>query len=121
MYPTTILALWRAGFEQAAVAQAAATTIALRLPILATQVTRPDLASHRETHKMVHEKMAATIEGAHAGLAVWQRMWIDAAFGKMTVETAVNGALAAASAAGAPARRRAAANATRLTKRALKR
>ncbi len=107
-----------AAFAQVNAAQAAYATIAFRLPILARAAAGGDAASHQEAHLMVHEKVAAAIEGSVAGTLAMQTMWLDMAFGRMTPARAMTTALTLATAVSAPGHRRATANARRLTRRA---
>ncbi|MGD0642092.1 MAG: hypothetical protein ABSC22_15195 [Roseiarcus sp.] len=70
----------------------------------------------REAQRMVHEKLAATIEGFVAAQIAWGSFLVSAAFGGVrTAEDAAHGLADVAEAALAPAHRAVRANARRLT------
>jgi hypothetical protein len=70
----------------------------------------------REAQLMVQEKVDAAVEGALAAQKAWGAFLIRAAFGRMRTPSDVSvGLTAIAEAAAAPARRKAHANARRLT------
>lgn len=70
----------------------------------------------REARLMVQEKIEAAVEGAFAAQAAWGAFFIKAAFGGVrTPDDVSTGLSRIAEAAAAPARRKARANARRLT------
>jgi len=93
----------------------AALTIAARTHnLLAPGGRRSD--KEREARLMVQEKVDAAIEGALAAQAAWGAFFIRAAFGGVRTPGDVSaGLVSIAEAAMAPARRKARANARRLT------
>lgn len=93
----------------------AALTIAARTHnLLSPGGRRSD--KEREARLMVQEKVDAAVEGALAAQAAWGAFFIRAAFGGVRTPGDVSAGLATiAEAAMAPARRKARANARRLT------
>ncbi|MDJ1159869.1 hypothetical protein QNA08_16740 [Chelatococcus sp. SYSU_G07232] len=109
-----LLAATRASLDTA---EAAATTVALRLPILATAVLAPSPAGLAEARLATFEKVAAVVEGTVAATLAWQKLWLDFACGRVGPRGLQSGLSAIAAAATAPARRRVLANARRLQRR----
>ena len=99
---------WAAGVQ-------AALTIAARTQALMQPGGEP-VEKAREAHRMVAEKVEATVEGAIAAQAAWGAFMIRAAFGGVRSAMDVSMGLAGvAEAAVKPARRKVRANARRLT------
>ena len=93
----------------------AALTIAARTRTLLAPGGKPSEKA-REARLMVQEKVDAAVEGALAAQKAWGAFFIKAAFGGVRTPNDVSAGLAAiAEAAAAPARRKARANARRLT------
>ncbi len=93
----------------------AALTIAARTQNMLAPGGR-DSDKAREARLMVQEKVDAAMEGAFAAQAAWGAFFIKAAFGGVRTPGDVSAGLTTiAEAAMAPARRRARANARRLT------
>jgi hypothetical protein len=92
----------------------AALTIAARTQTLLSPGQPSEKA--REAQLMVQEKVDAAVEGAFAAQKAWSAFVIKAAFGRVRTANDLSAGLSAiAEAAAAPARRKARANARRLT------
>jgi hypothetical protein len=93
----------------------AALAIAARAHNLLAPGGRPSDKA-REARLMVQEKVDAAVEGAFAAHKAWAAFYLRAAFGGVRTPSDVSAGLATiAEAAAAPARRKARANARRLT------
>ena len=93
----------------------AALAIAARAHNLLAPGGRPSDKA-REARLMVQEKVDAAVEGAFAAQKAWSAFVIKAAFGRVRTANDLSAGLSAiAEAAAAPARRKARANARRLT------
>jgi hypothetical protein len=106
------LAVARANVETGA---DAAVTIAARAQTLLASDGQPSEKA-REAQLMVQEKVDAAVEGVWAAQKAWSAFVIKAAFGRVRTPNDLSAGLTAiAQAAAAPARRKARANARRLT------
>lgn len=95
-----------------------AVTIAARVQALGSPAGA-QAEKAREARVMVEEKVHAAVDGAWAAQAAWGAFWVKAAFGGVRTPADVAVGLAdIAIAATAPARRKAQANARRLTRKA---
>jgi hypothetical protein len=94
----------------------AALTIGARTPILLAQSLHPTAQGARETRRMVAEKVDALAEGATAAQFAWTALLMKATFGGVrSFDDLARGLAGVAEAAARPARRKARANARRLT------
>ncbi|MFC0218395.1 hypothetical protein FHS82_000740 [Pseudochelatococcus lubricantis] len=96
-------------------AQAAATTIAFRLPQFLYDTLDPTHPMSAETQRAFSEKAAAAMEGSLIAAQAWQRLWIDMAFGRVGPGDLPHKLMKIADESANPARRRVRANAKRLT------
>lgn len=115
MSPRNVRAVLASGLSSINAAQDAATTIALRLPILVSAFVNPTLANTEEARLAVDEKFQAAFDGSVAMSFSWQRLCWDMAFGRASVASLPGKLLAIAESGARPARRRVRANARRLT------
>lgn len=97
-------------------AQAAATTIAFRLPRFMYDVLDPSHPMSAETRRAFSEKAAAAMEGGVAAFQAWQLLWMDMAIGRVKPEDLPKAMNRVVDAGLAPANRRVRANAKRLSK-----
>lgn len=112
--------LVRAATEAQEAAVHSATTIGARLPIFAEHAVNPTAASLAEWNRAYSEKVAAAWDGAvAASLAFNPLFWFGAR--PPSPAAAMNEGLRVMSKAGAPARKRVKANATRLSRKTKKR
>lgn len=93
-----------------------ALTIAARTPLLLAQAFNPTTHGAREAQRMVAEKVEAAAEGAIAAQWAWAGLVVRASLGGLRSFNDLSLGLArVAEAAARPARRKARANARRLT------
>ena len=90
-------------------------TIAARLPLFFGCIVAPSGAALAEWNQACSEKVAATLEGAVAGAAEWQATMIRSAFHPPTPTGLADDMLRVMTKAAHPTRRRAKANAGRLS------
>jgi hypothetical protein len=108
-------------FSKAAVAameigEASAVTIGFRLPMMASVAFWPEFDTVLEMHRMVIEKMAASFESGFAAVQASSAFATRAAFGLANSADFATSLLTIATAAAVPVRRRARANARRLSR-----
>jgi hypothetical protein len=108
--------LQKAAADAAESAVHCGVTIAARMPVFAGCLVQPSPEAFAEWNRACSEKMAAGFEGAVAASAAWQRMLIASFFRPPTAAAFGHEALRVTEAALRPGRRRAKANARRLTR-----
>ena len=108
--------LTRAAAEAGETAAHCGITIAARLPTLAGAFFTPSASGMAEWNRAYSEKVAATWQGAFAASAEWQAVMMRSVLNPPSLAALANDMLGVLDKAAKPARRRAKANARRLTR-----
>lgn len=108
--------LARAAADAGETASHCGVTIAARLPTLAGAFFAPSASGMAEWNRAYSEKVAATWEGAFAASAEWQAVMMRSVFDPPSLAALATDMMGVLDKAAKPARRRAKANARRLTR-----
>jgi hypothetical protein len=98
------------------IGEASAITIGLRMPLLMSMPFWPQMDVLLEAHRMVAEKVVAATEGTIAASQAGAVLAARTAFGRIHPSDVAAGIVSVALAAAKPVRRRARANARRLSR-----
>jgi hypothetical protein len=115
---SSLTVVTRAAIAAMEIGEASAVTIGLRMPLLISMPFWPQYDVVLEAHRMVTEKVAAAAEGMMAASRESARLATRTALGRATASDMATGMVSVAMAAARPVRRRARANARRLSSKA---